>query len=83
LEEQVKVGIADSMRFRSTLLISIMEAREYEKDQRRMTEVREALLLTQRPVLIETAVGPCASGATGEQCGDVNVRAPVVLLSST
>ena len=57
LEEQVKVGITISLRFRHMLLISTMEAREYEKNQRRMMEVREALLLTQRPVLIETGSG--------------------------
>ena len=57
LEEQAKVEIAVSLRFRRMLLISTMEAREYEKNQRRMTEVREALLLTQSPVLIETGSG--------------------------
>lgn len=34
-----------------------MEAREYEKEQRRMKDVKEALLLAQRSILTETGSG--------------------------
>ena len=35
----------------------MMEVHEYEKEQRRMKEVRDTLIITQRPIPVETGSG--------------------------